>query len=62
MYLDRKLSGNNILNYFALSAAADNLVGRIFGTIARNVRRGGRLVRLYYRYLPTKCTYGTKQK
>ena len=52
MYLDRKLSGSNILNYFTLSAAADNLVGRIFGTIAQNVRRGGRLVRLYLNIYP----------
>ena len=50
MYLDHKLSGNNILNYFTLSQR-DNLVGRIFGTIARNVPKE-RLVRLYLDIYP----------
>jgi len=50
MYLDRKLSGHNILNYFTLSQQ-DNLVGRISGTIARNVPKE-RLVFLYLYIYP----------
>lgn len=52
MYLDRKLSGNNILNYFTLPQR-DNCTKR------PPRRTSGASV---FRYLPTKCTYGTKQK
>lgn len=50
MHLDRKLSDNNILNYFTVSQR-DNLMGRIFGTIARNVPKE-RLVHLYLDIYP----------